>query len=63
MVYQDAVGNDKTNFLHFKLGNVPIRPTENNWMNTCPSRSSEPIRPLDALLTVPSYTAKGHHHF
>ena len=41
------------NFLYFKLGNVPIWPTKNKWMNTCPSYSSEPIRPLDVFLSVP----------
>ena len=36
--------------------------TENKWMNACPSHLSEPTRPLDALLSVPSYIARDRHH-
>ena len=35
---------------------------ENKWVNTCPSLLGEPILPLDAWLTVPSYIDRDHHH-
>ena len=35
---------------------------KNKWMNTCLCHLRGSICPLDALLTVPSYIARDHHH-